>query len=141
MYQKGAYYSGINIFNNLPMVIQNDADNLKKFKLTLKQFLYTYSFYTLEEYFNQSQVMYCITKTACYIGISFEVLSYGTLYKYSLIVYYGHISFPHINLMSYLYIVFTKLLFIFCHDSLFTVPIVILMTCSISTLFYLWSTE
>jgi len=79
MYQKGAYYSWIKIFSNLSMVIQNDADNLKKFKLTLKQFLYTYSFYTLEEYFNQSQIMYCITKTACYICISFEILSNGTL--------------------------------------------------------------
>jgi hypothetical protein len=54
MYQKGAYYSWIKIFSNLSMVIQNDADNLKKFKLTLKQFLYNYSFYTLEEYSNQS---------------------------------------------------------------------------------------
>ena len=32
--------------------------------------------------------MYCITKTAYYIGISFAVLSYGTLYKYSFIVCY-----------------------------------------------------
>jgi len=93
MYQKGAYYSGIKVFNNLPMVIQNEADNLKKFKLTLKQLLYTYLFYTLEEYFKQTWIIYCITKTAYYIGISFEVLSYGTLYKYSLIVYYdqGHV--------------------------------------------------
>jgi len=85
--------------------------------------------------------MYCITKTAYYIGISFEVLSYGTVYKYSLMVYYDHISFPHINLMSYLCIVFIKLLFIFCHDSFFTVPIVILIICSISTLLHLWTTE
>ena len=81
MYQKGAYYSWIKIFSNLSMVIQNDADNLKKFKLTLKQFLYTYSFYTLEEYFNQSCITYCITKIAFCIGISFEVSSYGTLYN------------------------------------------------------------
>ena len=54
MNQKGAYYLGIKIFNNLPMEIQNVADNLKKFKITLKQFLYTYSFYTLLEYFNQA---------------------------------------------------------------------------------------
>jgi len=30
LYQKGAYYSGIKIFNNLPMEIKNVADNLKK---------------------------------------------------------------------------------------------------------------
>jgi len=30
IYQKGAYYSGIQIFNNLPMEIQNVSSNLKK---------------------------------------------------------------------------------------------------------------
>jgi hypothetical protein len=34
--------------------IKNVAGNLKKFKIALKQFLYTYLFYTLEEYFNQT---------------------------------------------------------------------------------------
>ena len=66
------------------MEIKNVADNLKKSEITLKQFLYTSSFYTLEEYFNQSWIMYCITKFVYYIGISFEVLSYSTLCKYSL---------------------------------------------------------
>jgi hypothetical protein len=50
MYQKGAYNSGIKIFNNLPMEIKNVANNLKKFEVNLKQFLYTYSCYTLEQY-------------------------------------------------------------------------------------------
>jgi len=54
IYQKGAYCSGIKIFYHLPRKIQNVNDNLKKFKTALKQFLYTYSFYTLEEYCNQS---------------------------------------------------------------------------------------
>ena len=53
IYPKGAHYLGIKIFNNLPLEIKNDAGNLKKFKIALTQFLYTYSFYTLEEYFNQ----------------------------------------------------------------------------------------
>jgi hypothetical protein len=54
IYQKGAYYSGIKIFNHLPREIQNVSDNLKKYETALEQFLYTYSFHTLEEYFNQS---------------------------------------------------------------------------------------
>jgi len=53
IYQKGAYYLGINIFNNLPSEIKNVASNQKKFKIALKKCLYTYSFYTLEEYFSQ----------------------------------------------------------------------------------------
>ena len=50
IYQKGAYYSGIKIFNKLPLEIKNVAGNQKKFKIALKKFLHTYSFYTIEEY-------------------------------------------------------------------------------------------
>jgi hypothetical protein len=53
-YQKGAYYSGINIFNKLPLDIKNVNDNIIKFKAALKRFLYTNSVYTLDEYFDES---------------------------------------------------------------------------------------
>jgi len=45
IYQKGAYYLGIKIFNNLPSEIKNVAGNQKKFKIALKKFLYTFSLY------------------------------------------------------------------------------------------------
>ena len=54
IYQKGAYYSGIKIFNNLPLEIKNVAGNQKKFKIALKKILHTYSFYTTEEYLSLS---------------------------------------------------------------------------------------
>jgi len=54
IHQKAAYYSVIKFFNNLPLEINNVADNQKKFKIDLIKCLYNYSFYTLEEYFNQS---------------------------------------------------------------------------------------
>jgi len=55
IYQKGAYYSGINFFNNLPLEIEVVAGNKKKsFEVALKKILYTYSFYTLEEYLSHS---------------------------------------------------------------------------------------
>ena len=54
MYQKGASYSGIKIFNNLPLEIKNVTGKQKKFKIALKKFLYTYSFYTMEEYISHS---------------------------------------------------------------------------------------
>jgi len=54
IYQKGAYYSGTKIFNNLPLEIKIVADNQKKFKLALKKCLYTYSCYTMEEYLTHS---------------------------------------------------------------------------------------
>jgi hypothetical protein len=53
VYQKGAYYSGVKIFNKLPSNIKNVNGNITKFKTTLKRLLYAKSFYTLEEYFEQ----------------------------------------------------------------------------------------
>ena len=66
IYQKGAYYLGIKIFNNLSLEIKNIAGNEKKFKIALKEFLYSYSFCTMEEW-----IMYCITRFLLYwfIGI------------------------------------------------------------------------
>jgi len=99
MYQKGAYYSGINIFNNLPMEIQNVASNLKKFKIALKQFLYLFILYIGRIFY--SIINYVLYYKNYYIGTGFEVLSYGTLHKYSMIVCNELISFPCLNLMSY----------------------------------------
>ena len=42
IYQKGAYYSGIQIFNNLPLEIKNVAGNQNKFKIALKKLLHTH---------------------------------------------------------------------------------------------------
>jgi hypothetical protein len=61
IYQKGAYYSGITIFNNLPLEIKNVAGNHKKFKVALKKCLHIYSFDTAEEYFSQLWIKCCIT--------------------------------------------------------------------------------
>jgi hypothetical protein len=38
-YQKGVYYSGIKIFNQLPQNIKTLSWNVKTFKLALKRFL------------------------------------------------------------------------------------------------------
>ena len=54
IYQKGANYSGIKIFDNFSLANKSVAGNQKKFKIALKKFLYTYSFYTMEEYLSQS---------------------------------------------------------------------------------------
>jgi hypothetical protein len=85
------------IFNNLPFEIKNVAGNPKKFKTAPKQFLYTYYFYTMEEYLNQSRIMYCVTK---FLIISVVVLRFYlcTSYTYSLTAFYELITFPYINL-------------------------------------------
>jgi hypothetical protein len=51
IYQKGAYYAGIKIYNKLPLGIKNTS-NLKKFKIEVRHFLNTHSFYTVDEYLN-----------------------------------------------------------------------------------------
>jgi len=45
IYQKEAYYSGIKVFNNLPLEIKNVAGNQKKFKIALKIFIHLYILY------------------------------------------------------------------------------------------------
>jgi hypothetical protein len=51
VYQEGAYYSGVKIFNKLPSNINNVNSNITTLKTTLKKCLYANSFYTLNEYF------------------------------------------------------------------------------------------
>jgi hypothetical protein len=52
LYQKGVYYSGVKIFNNLPPNIRNLFSDIKRFKLELVKYLHLKSIYTLEEYYN-----------------------------------------------------------------------------------------
>jgi len=51
-FQKGVYYSGIKIFNNLPHKIKDLANDILLFWNALKRFLLTNSFYNSKEYFN-----------------------------------------------------------------------------------------
>jgi hypothetical protein len=44
VYQRGVFYSGINIYNVVPTTIKNIFDNPKKFKVALKHYLLTPSF-------------------------------------------------------------------------------------------------
>jgi len=50
-YQKGVYYTGVKVFNMLPVYIKTEFDNPKKFKGVLQKCLCENSFYSLDEYF------------------------------------------------------------------------------------------
>ena len=52
MCQKGRHYSGIKVYNNLPLEIRKLSDKIKLFTEVLRKFILKQSFYTLEEYFN-----------------------------------------------------------------------------------------
>jgi hypothetical protein len=52
--QKGVYYSGIKLFNSLPLSIKQVAHDLNKFKHKLKKSLILNSFYSAEEYLDRN---------------------------------------------------------------------------------------
>ena len=54
IYQKGVYYSGTKIFNSLPRDTNTCTDNPKTLKKAVKNFLYTKSFHSLSEYYNNN---------------------------------------------------------------------------------------
>ena len=58
-FQKGASYSGIRIFNNLPQSITNLWNEKPQFKVALKNFLYAHCFYSVDEFFACTDDMYC----------------------------------------------------------------------------------
>jgi hypothetical protein len=53
IYGKGMYHMAIKVYNGLPYGLKAISSHPKKFKANLKDFLYTNSFYTMEEYFNR----------------------------------------------------------------------------------------
>jgi hypothetical protein len=52
VFQKGVYYTGIKVFNGLPVSIKELSTHTQQFKQELKNFLFCHSVYTLDEYFN-----------------------------------------------------------------------------------------
>jgi len=54
-FNKGAYISGIKVFNHLPQYIKALTNDHKYFKFTLKRFLYHHSFYSMNEYYEYKE--------------------------------------------------------------------------------------
>jgi hypothetical protein len=52
--QKGVYYSGITLFNSLPLSTKEVAHNINKFKYELRKFLTENLFYSVEEYIDRN---------------------------------------------------------------------------------------
>ena len=51
-FQKVAYYFGIKVLKLLPPSLKILSNELKQFRLALRQIILTNSFYSLDEYFN-----------------------------------------------------------------------------------------
>jgi len=50
-FQKSKYYAGIKIFNIVPPSVTNIKNDKTKFKVPLRKYLYTHSFYSVDEFF------------------------------------------------------------------------------------------
>jgi hypothetical protein len=55
LYQKGVYFTGIKLFNNLPLEMKDVVGTPKKFKISLRRYLVNLCFYDLEEYYSADQ--------------------------------------------------------------------------------------
>jgi len=78
-FNKGAYFSGIQVFNHLPEYIKNVSNNQKCCTSTLKRFLYQHSFSSIEEYFkykeNRKYKKLCFLYSKC-VNINTFLKSY-----------------------------------------------------------------
>jgi len=54
-FNKGAYISGIKVYNHLPQYIKALTNDHKYFKSKLKRFLYHHSFYSMNEYYEYKE--------------------------------------------------------------------------------------
>jgi hypothetical protein len=54
-YQRGVYYSGIKLFSSLTINIINLKNDKNQFRIALRSYLQTHSFYSVEELIVQSR--------------------------------------------------------------------------------------
>ena len=55
-FNKGLCITGIKVFNYLPQNLKTLVYNPRKFKYSLKSFLYQHSFYSMDEYYEYKSV-------------------------------------------------------------------------------------
>jgi hypothetical protein len=107
LFQKRVFYSGIKTHSHLPQTNKELSHDVKQFRLALKRFIISNSFYFLEEYFdiNWKWVMFCYTgytapcKMACW-WLILKLFLYLICIKfhYCIIVYYLHFWYKFLTI-------------------------------------------
>jgi hypothetical protein len=64
------YYSGVKVFNSLPKTLKDISNKPGKFKIALKHFLQTHSFYCFDEFLISSE------SSLVYISLSYIINNY-----------------------------------------------------------------
>jgi len=54
LFQKGVFYSGTKTYNHLPLTIKELSYDVKRFRIVLKRYIQSNSFYSLDEYFDSN---------------------------------------------------------------------------------------
>ena len=54
-FSKGPYITGMKVFNHLPQNLKTLVHDSRKFKCSLKRFLYQHSFYSTEKYYEYKE--------------------------------------------------------------------------------------
>jgi hypothetical protein len=52
VFQNGVYYTGVKVFNYLPIELKWLIESSMKFKVAIRRYLVSHCFYTLDEFFN-----------------------------------------------------------------------------------------
>jgi len=103
IYQDGAYYSGIKFLIIYPWRLRMMLVTKKSSNCSEKKNLYPYSFCTMEEYFCQSWIMYCITRFLIIVIHWFKIVSVCIMYVFIDCTFWV-ITFPCINLICLIYV-------------------------------------
>jgi hypothetical protein len=52
VFQNGVYYTGVKVFNNLPLELKRLIESPMKFKVAIRKYLVSHCLYSLDEFFN-----------------------------------------------------------------------------------------
>jgi hypothetical protein len=85
---KGVYHTAVKVFNGLPYNHTEISNNPKKFKANLRDFLYSDSFYTLEELFTRRLFNMCKIKEYYYHIV---ILGYDFAHMYRFYIRWNYI--------------------------------------------------
>jgi hypothetical protein len=55
-YQRGVYYSGVKLFNSLPSIILALNNDQNQFRVVLRSYLQSHSFYSIDEFIEHIKI-------------------------------------------------------------------------------------
>jgi hypothetical protein len=88
LFQKGVFYSGSKTYNHLPKTIKELSHDMKQFRLVLKRFILSNSFYPFKSILTLTGNEWCfviLILVKWHVGFKFEIFLYFNMYEVSLL--------------------------------------------------------